>query len=52
MIKPDERVPRVIHVRLTDKEWKALHAAAFEARTTKGEIAGDALRAALKGGKP
>ena len=52
MNKSDERVPRVIHVRLTDREWKELHAYAFESRTTKGEVAGDALRALLKGAKP
>lgn len=43
---------RVIHVPLTDKEWKALHERSFATGSTKGEYAASAIRAALKGAKP
>jgi hypothetical protein len=35
---------RVIHVPLTDKEWKALHDLAFISGNTKGELTAAALR--------
>lgn len=38
---------RVIHVPLTDKEWKALHDRAFTSGSSKGEVTATALRAEL-----
>lgn len=42
---------RVIHVPLTDKEWKALHDRAFANGSTKGEVAAAAIRGAFKEAK-
>ncbi len=44
MNKPAKRTARVIHVPLTDKEWKALHDLAFANKSSKGEYTAAALR--------
>lgn len=48
MIKT-KRVSRVIHVPLTDKEWKSLHDLAFLSGSTKGEVTAAAIRRELSG---
>ena len=44
--RTDGRVARVLHVPLTPAEFEAFHDLAHERRTTKGELASAAIRAA------
>jgi len=45
--RTDGRHARVMHVPLTDAEWRALHEYAHRHETTKGELASRALRESL-----
>lgn len=46
--RTDGRTRRVIHVPLTDAEWKKLGAVAYEKGQTKGDLASVALQRTYK----